>query len=42
MIEVASLKESSVQKSKPIIMLVIDTLMNPPLQEAIKQNRAPL
>lgn len=28
-------------QSKPVIMLVVDTLMNPPLQEAIKQNRAP-
>ncbi|NLP51659.1 alkaline phosphatase family protein [Bacillus sp. RO1] len=28
-------------KSKPIIMLVIDTLMDQPLQEAIKGNRAP-
>lgn len=33
--------EKSVQKSKPVIMLVIDTLMDPPLQEAIKNNRAP-
>lgn len=40
MIEVASLQGSSVQKIKPVIMLVIDTLMDPPLQEAIKQNRA--
>lgn len=37
----ASSQEKSVQKSKPVIMLVIDTLMDPPLQEAIKNNRAP-
>lgn len=30
-----------VAKIKPVIMLVIDTLMDPPLQEAIKQNKAP-
>lgn len=28
-------------QTKPIIMLVIDTLMDPPLQEAIKGDRAP-
>jgi predicted AlkP superfamily pyrophosphatase or phosphodiesterase len=28
-------------QSKPVIMLVIDTLMDPPLQEAIKGDRAP-
>lgn len=33
--------EKSVQNTKPVIMLVIDTLMDPPLQEAIKNNRAP-
>lgn len=33
--------EKSVQKSKPVIMLVIDTLMDPPLQEALKNNRTP-
>ncbi|WP_110927457.1 alkaline phosphatase family protein [Bacillus massiliglaciei] len=36
-----SSQEKSVQKSKPVIMLVIDTLMDPPLHEAIKNNRAP-
>lgn len=30
------------QKSKPVIMLVIDTLMDPPLQEAINQDQAPV
>ena len=41
MIEVASLQGSTNQKSKPVIMLVIDSLMDSPLQEAIKQGRAP-
>ena len=40
MIEVASV-QGSTEKYKTVIMLVIDTLMDPPLQEAIKQNRAP-
>ena len=40
MIKVVSV-QGSTEKYKPVIMLVIDTLMDPPLQEAIKQNRAP-
>ena len=38
MIKVATVKS---ENRKPVIMLVIDTLMDPPLQEAIKQNKAP-
>ncbi|MBM7587134.1 putative AlkP superfamily pyrophosphatase or phosphodiesterase [Bacillus pakistanensis] len=34
-------QEKMVEKSKPVIMLVIDTLMDPPLKEAINNNRAP-
>lgn len=41
MIKVVSLIEKKTSLSKPVIMLVIDTLMDPPLQEAIKNNRAP-
>jgi hypothetical protein len=41
MIYVENSQEKKVQKSKPVIMLVIDTLMDPPLKEAIKNNRAP-
>lgn len=37
----ASSLEKSDQKSKPVIMIVIDTLMDPPLQEAIKNNQVP-
>nr|WP_051404979.1 alkaline phosphatase family protein [Bacillus cihuensis] len=41
MINVASLLAKNPRKSKPVIMLIIDTLMDSPLQEAIKNNRAP-
>lgn len=37
----APLQEKCVQKSKLVIMLVIDSLMDKPLQEAINNNRAP-
>lgn len=40
MIQVASLIENSNETSKPVIMLVIDTLMDAPLQDAIKKNQA--
>lgn len=33
--------EKRTDAPKPVIMLVVDTLMNPPLQEAVKQNKAP-
>ncbi len=41
MIKLTSSINYSTQKSKPIIMLVIDTLMDAPLQEAIKHHQAP-
>lgn len=34
-------QKNDTSQHKPVIMLVVDTLMNPPLQEAIKQGRAP-
>lgn len=40
-IPVTTVFEKNTQKSKPVILLVIDTLMDPPLQEAIKRNQAP-
>ncbi|HZG70721.1 MAG TPA: alkaline phosphatase family protein, partial [Chondromyces sp.] len=33
--------DKSKQVSKPVILFIIDTLMDPPLQEAMKNNRAP-
>lgn len=36
----ASIKNNA-QKKKPVILLVIDTLMDPPLQKAIKEGQAP-
>lgn len=34
-------QEKKRSRTKPVIMLVVDTLLDPPLQEAIRQNRAP-
>lgn len=39
--KVNPLNELNKKNVKPVVMLVVDTLMNPPLQETIKQRKAP-